>query len=51
MTLSGTEVLLFGQNMRNEQALTDRLRQWGFRCHFVNDVRAAWHLLNARLSI
>ena len=48
MTLSGTDVLLVGQDFHNAQALTERLRQWGFRCHFVSNLREASDLLSSR---
>lgn len=48
MTLSGTDVLLVGQSFQRAWALTDRLRQWGFRCHLANNVREASELLSSR---
>ena len=47
MTLSGTDVLLIGQNFHSGQALTDRLQRWGFRCHFASNMRAASDLLSS----
>jgi len=47
MTLSGRDVLLVGKNFRSAQDLSERLNQWGFRCYFARDVRAASHLLSA----
>lgn len=41
MTISGTDVLLVGQNFHIAHALTDRLRRCGFRCHFVSNLREA----------
>ena len=52
MTISGRDVLLVGQDFHNSQALTTRLRRWGFRCHFASTVRAAKELLNsARIDV
>lgn len=48
MPISGTEVLLVGQNFHNAHTLTDRLRRWGFRCHFVSNLREASDLLSSR---
>ena len=47
MTSSGRNVLLVGQSFHRSDALTDRLHQWGFRCHLATDVRAAADLLNS----
>ena len=47
MTLSGRDVLLVGQNLHGALALTDRLHQWGFRCHFASNMRAASDLLSS----
>jgi CheY-like chemotaxis protein len=47
MTISGREMLLVGHDFQNSQALTARLRRWGFRCHFASTVRAANELLNS----
>jgi hypothetical protein len=48
MTLSGKYVLLVGQNLRSRRALTDRLRRWGFRCYFADNMRAASDLLSSQ---
>jgi CheY-like chemotaxis protein len=48
MTLSGRDVLLVGQTFHGAQALKDRLRDWGFRCHLARDMRAASELLSAQ---
>ncbi len=48
MTISGADVLLVGQNFLNAYTLTDRLRRWGFRCHFVSNLREASDLLSSR---
>jgi hypothetical protein len=48
MTLSGRDVLLVGHSFHGAQALTDRLNQWGFRCHLASDMRAAFDLMIAR---
>ena len=40
-------MLLVGQDFHSSQALTDRLRDWGFRCHFASTVRAANRLLSS----
>jgi len=47
MTISGKDVLLVGQGFHSAQALTDRLRRWGFRCHFANNTRTACQLLGS----
>jgi response regulator RpfG family c-di-GMP phosphodiesterase len=48
MPISGTDVLLVGQNFHNAHTLTDRLRRRGFRCHFVSNLREASDLLSSR---
>ncbi|MGC2765620.1 MAG: response regulator [Candidatus Acidiferrum sp.] len=48
MTLSGRVVLLIGQNLHNAHDLTHKLHRWGFRCHFVSNMRAAIELLSSR---
>jgi CheY-like chemotaxis protein len=49
MTNTGMDVLLVGEESHlGAQVLTDRLRQWGFRCHFVGTRRAALHFLKSR---
>ena len=47
MTPSRKDVLLVGQGFQSEHALMDRLRRWGFRCHFAGNVRAARQLLSS----
>ena len=47
MTISGRDVLLVGQSFQTASALTDRLRRWGFRCHFAGTMRTAYELLSA----
>jgi hypothetical protein len=47
MTLSGRDVLLVGQSFHWSDALTDRLQQWGFRCHLASNVRAASDLMHS----
>jgi hypothetical protein len=47
MTLSGRDVLLVGQSFQTSKTLTDRLRLWGFRCHFASNLRTAQHLLSS----
>jgi hypothetical protein len=46
MTLSGRDVLLVGHSFQTADALTRRLRQWGFRCHFAGTMWTAWLLLS-----
>ncbi len=46
MTIQGGEVLLVGPGFQNFLALADRMRQWGFRCHFAGTVRTAQELVN-----
>jgi len=48
MTLSGTDVLLVGQNLHGSQSLTERLHRWGFKCHRASSIRAALDLLGSR---
>ena len=48
MTLSGRSVLLVGHNVDSGRALTDRLRRWGFRCYFADNMRAASDLLSSQ---
>lgn len=47
MTLYGKDVLLVGQSFRSAQALTDRLKRWGFRCHFASSMRTACEVLSS----
>ena len=47
MTLSGRDVLLVGQSFQSPNRLTNRLRRWGFRCHFAGNMRAARELLTS----
>lgn len=47
MTISGIDVLLVGPGFPDSQALTDRLRRWGFRCHFANGVHTARELVSS----
>ena len=46
MTHSGRDVLLVGQSFQTAHALTQRLLQWGYRCHFAGTMRTAWLLLS-----
>jgi response regulator RpfG family c-di-GMP phosphodiesterase len=49
MTNTSMDVLLVGEGPHIEaQATTDRLRQWGFRCHFAGTMRAALEFLKSR---
>jgi hypothetical protein len=41
MTISGTDVLLVGKGFSDSDALTEQMREWGFRCHFASSVRTA----------
>jgi hypothetical protein len=50
MTISGIDVLLVGPGFRHSQALTNRMRRWGFRCHFAGSVRRANELVDLVLS-
>jgi hypothetical protein len=47
MKLSGKHVLLVGQSFRSADALTDRLRRWGFRCRVASSVRSACDLIRS----
>ena len=47
MTLPGSDVLLVGQSFQSPNRLTNRLRRWGFRCHFAGNMRAARELLTS----
>ena len=44
MTLNGMEVLLLGQSFGSAQALVERLRRLGFRCHFADNLKTARQL-------
>jgi hypothetical protein len=46
MTIQGSDALLVGPGFRSFQALADRMRLWGFRCHFAETVRTAQELVN-----
>jgi hypothetical protein len=46
MTLTGRDVLLVGRSFQTSHALTDRLSQLGFCCHFAGTMWAAWLLLS-----
>jgi hypothetical protein len=46
MTIQGGEVMLVGPGLRSFHALADRMRLWGFRCHFAGTVRTAQELVN-----
>jgi CheY-like chemotaxis protein len=49
MTNTTMDVLLVGQGFHvGTQALSDRLRQFGFRCHFADTMRAALQCLKSR---
>ena len=48
MTLPGRNVLLVGHTLHSGRALTDRLRRWGFRCYFADNMRAASDLLSSQ---
>jgi hypothetical protein len=47
MTISGIDVLFVGPGFHDSQTLTDRMRKWGFRCHFANSVRTARELVSS----
>ncbi len=47
MTITGIDVLFVGPGFHDSQTLTDRLRRWGFRCHFACSVRSARELVNS----
>ena len=47
MTISGIDVLFVGPGFHNSHTLTDRMRRWGFRCHFAESVRTARELINS----
>ena len=49
MANTGLDVLLVGEKSHlGAQVLTDRLRQWGFRYHFVDTRRSALQFLKSR---
>ena len=48
MTLSGTDVLLVGQNLHGARTLTERLHRWGFKCQRAGSIRTALGLLGSR---
>ncbi len=47
MTLPGRDVLLVGQSFQTPNRLTNRMRRWGFRCHFAANIRTARELLGS----
>ncbi len=47
MTLPGRDVLLVGPSFQTPNRLTNRLRRWGFRCHFAGNTRTARELLSS----
>jgi response regulator RpfG family c-di-GMP phosphodiesterase len=47
MTILGIDVLFVGPGFHDTQALADRMRRWGFRCHFANSARTARELVNS----
>ena len=47
MTLPGRDVLLVGRSFQSPNRLTNRLRRWGFRCHFAGNMRTARELLGS----
>lgn len=40
-------MLLVGQSFQTAHGSTDRLRRWGFRCHFAGSMRTACKLLSS----
>ncbi|MFZ0213834.1 MAG: hypothetical protein WBE20_00670 [Candidatus Acidiferrales bacterium] len=48
MTILRTDVLFVGSGYHDSEALTDRLRRCGFRCHFASNMRVASALLSAQ---
>jgi hypothetical protein len=48
MTTPGTDVLLVGPDFTFGESLPERLREWGFQCHFVNTARMASKLLRSQ---
>src|SRR6202167_4774285 len=52
MTLSGRNMLLVGQSFQTRHGLTERLARWGFRGHFVGNMRATRAMLRGgRLDV
>lgn len=47
MSRSGLDVLLVGRSFQSAHAFTERLRSWGFRCHFAGNIRTARRLLSS----
>src|ERR1700676_141718 len=47
MTILGIDVLFVGPGFHDTQALADRMRRWGFRCHFASSIRTARELVNS----
>src|SRR5580704_3154963 len=47
MTLSGSNVLLVGQNFHGARTLTDKLHRWKFQNHFAGNMRAVSDLLGS----
>lgn len=48
MTITGIDVLFVGPGFHDSQTLTDRMRRWGFRCHFANSIRTALELVKSK---
>ena len=47
MTTSGIDVLFVGPGFQDSQALAERMRRWGFRCHFADSARTACELVHS----
>ncbi len=47
MPVSGIDVLFVGSGFHDSQMLTNRMRKWGFRCHFANSLRTARELVHS----
>jgi len=45
--VSGIDVLFVGSGFHDSQSLTNRMRKWGFRCHFANSLRTARELVHS----
>ncbi len=45
MTITGVDALVVGPGYHDFLALTERMRHWGFRCHFAATVRTAQELV------
>jgi len=43
----GIDVLFVGSGFHDSETLTNRMRKWGFRCHFAGSLRTARELVHS----